>query len=147
VKICALFLMTALAGIASDGKPDFTGVWQHRESGSSVVYTIDHRDPALTIAFQSKYTAGTLLSGLSGSEDYTIDGVERTGHSGARDSWTSVNWQGPSLVILRVLKDGYRVTVIRDTWTLSPDGRTLTKSKRTINMDGVTESSQSYEKQ
>ena len=38
-------------------------------------------------------------------------------------------------------KEGYRVTVTREMYTLSDDRDTLTKVRRVVNMDGVTETS------
>jgi hypothetical protein len=38
-----------------------------------------------------------------------------------------------------VRKEGYRVTVTREMYTLSNDGDTLTKVRRVVNMDDVTE--------
>jgi len=134
--------------MASDEKPNFTGVWKRGQGASTAVDNIEHQDSDLKIAFTSQFTAGSMGGGLSGTVSYSTDGVERTGKtSTGRQSWTTVNWQGPSLVILQVVKDGYRVTVTRETWTLSQDGRTLTKDRRTIDMDGVTENTQVFQKQ
>jgi hypothetical protein len=151
MRTCAAALMATLfcvAALASEEKPNFTGVWKLGEGSSTLVDNIEHQYPELKIAFKSQYTAGSILGGLSGTESYTTDGVERTTKaSNGRESWTTVNWQGPSLVILRVVKEGYHVTVTRETWTLSQDGGTLTKNRRTINMDGVTENTQVFQKQ
>ena len=123
-------------------------MWQRGDGSSTTIENVEHQDPSLKIAFKSHFTAGTLSGGMSGDVSYTIDGVEKTSKAASgTESWTSVYWQGASLVIAKVVKDGYRVTVTRETWTLSADGRTLTKNKGTINMDGVTESSQAFQKQ
>jgi hypothetical protein len=151
MKTCTVVLMAGfvcVAAMASDEKPDFTGVWNRGGGASTTVNNIEHQDPDLKIAFKSQFTAGSLSGGLSGTESYTADGVERTSKAGnGRESWTTVNWRGPSLVILRVVKDGYHVTVTRETWMLSQDGRLLTKNRRTINMDGVTENTQVFQRQ
>jgi len=151
MKTCAAALMATLfcvAAMASDEKPNFTGVWKLGEGASTTVDNIEHQDPNLKIAFKSQFTAGSMAGGFSGTESYTTDGVERTSKTGSgRESWATVNWHGPSLALLRVVKDGYRVTVTRETWTLSQDGHTLTKNRRTIDMDGVTENSQVFRKQ
>ena len=140
--------LCCIAAVAADNRPNFTGVWKHSDGASWVVVTIDHQEPNLRIAYESRFSAGTLSGGLSGAGNYIADGVERAGDgNNRRASWTTVNWQGPALVILRVTRDGYRVVVTREAWTLSGDGRTLTKDKRTIDMDDVTESSQVFRKQ
>ncbi len=48
-------------------------------------------------------------------------------------------WQESSLIIQSVRKEAYRVTVTRELYTLSNDGDTLTKVRRVVNMDDVTE--------
>jgi hypothetical protein len=85
---------------------------------------------------------------LMGTSEYTIDGEEKAS-SGAngRQVWTTIGWEGPALFFLKIVKDGYRVTVSRETWTLSDDGNTLTKTTRVIDMDGVTESTRTFERQ
>ena len=151
MKTCAVVLMGVLfcfAAMASDEKPNFSGVWTRSGTGSTTVSTVEHHDPNLNIAFRSSFTGGAIGVGAGGSESYTVDGVEEAGTTGnGRVRWTVVNWQGPSLVFLRVVKDGYHVTVNREAWTLSGDGRTLTKKFRTISMDGVTEDTQVFQKQ
>lgn len=151
MRTCAVILMVGLlcvAAVASDDKPNFTGVWKRGEATNSVQDTIEHQDPNLKVTFKTHFSGGRFSGGMSGELSYTADGVERTSKStNGRESWTTVNWQGPSMVILRVVKDSYHVTVTRETWTLSADGRTLTKYKRTIDMDGVTENTQVFQKQ
>jgi hypothetical protein len=150
VKVGAAFLIiTLFAAVPAFGEnPNFTGVWKRGGTGNVTTYSIDHQDPSLKIAFRSEFTGGPLSGGSSGSESYTVDGVEKAGKAAnGREIWTTANWQGPSLVILRVVKDGYRVTVTREAWSLSEDGRTLTRSRRTINMDGVAENAEAFQKQ
>ena len=102
----------------------------------------------LKIASKSEASGGSLEGGFSTTVSYTADGMERADKNNAgRETWTTVNWQGASLVVLRVMKDGYRVTVIRSAWTLSADGRTLITQQRVISMDGVTESKSELLKQ
>lgn len=136
------------AALAVGENPNSTGVWKHNDNGRSTTYTIEHQDPNLTIVFRSDFSAGSMSGGLTNTETYTTDGVERErkSHTGC-DSWTTVNWQGTALTILRVVKDQYRVSVTRETWMLSQDGGTLTKKRRTIAMDGVTENTEVFMKQ
>jgi hypothetical protein len=135
-------ILSCIAAFA-DEKPNFSGVWRHE----STLNKIEHQDPNIRIAYESKSAAGPLASSVGGTQSYTVDGVERTTQTRDGGSWTTVNWQGVSLVILRAVKNGYRVRVTRETWTISPDGDALTKHRRTISMDGVTESTQVYRKQ
>ena len=48
-------------------------------------------------------------------------------------------WQEFSLIIQSVRKEGYRVTVTHEMYTLSDYGDTLTRVRRVLSMDGVTE--------
>jgi hypothetical protein len=103
-------VLFCVAAMASHEKPSFTGVWKHGESGRTASYEIEHQDPNLRITFKSEFSVGSLVGGVSAAESYTTDGVERANKtSNGWESWTSVNWRGPSLVIFRVVKDGYRV--------------------------------------
>jgi hypothetical protein len=141
-------ILSAAAVSAADAKPNFTGVWKHSEDASSTIYGIGQQDPNVTISCKSEFHVGSIGSFLSGATTYIVDGIERESKiPSGRESWTSANWQGSALVILRITKDGYRVSVTRESWMLSQDGRTLSKTTRTINMDGVTENTESFLKQ
>jgi hypothetical protein len=130
------------------GQSDLSGVWQHAQDGYSATCTIEQQDATVTITRQSKFTGGRLSGGLFGTNRYPADGIERAGKDdGGRETWTTVNWQGLALVALRIVKDGYRVTVTRESWSVSTDGRMLTRSMRTIDMDGVRESVERFDKQ
>ena len=79
---------------------------------------------------------------------YTPDGVEReTKADTGRQRWLTVYWQGRALVILRVVKDSYHVTVTREIWTTSEDGQTLSKNVRAIDMDGARECAEVFQRQ
>jgi len=149
VKTCALtvaILFCVAAGMAAQ-TPDFTGVWLRGDGADTTRYTIDQRGGTLNLSHDSSHSAGTLSARLMGSETYIADGVERTAAGKDRESWTTVYWQGPSLVILRVVKESYRVSVTRETWSLSGDGLSLTRDRRRIDMDGVTSQTETYRKQ
>ena len=51
------------------------------------------------------------------------------------------------MVFLTIRKEGYHVVVTREVWSLSDDGARLTKDRRVINMDGVTETRQVFLRQ
>jgi len=150
------FALTVLCvATASGQKPDFTGTWRQIDSSGRVrIDRIQHQDPYLKITFESKEaaTSGTSLQrpigGIYGENEYRTDGTEQVdNHVSGRQRWRTVNWQGPVLVFLTVTKDGYRVTVDREIWTLTDSGKTLKKSTRMINMDGVTEKSVTFQKE
>jgi hypothetical protein len=149
-----LILVAFFAARAQD-KPNFSGSW--KEVGiTSRVHTlrIDHKDPDLLEYEENREVPGsgsTLqrpIAMLSGRRNWRTDGPERhEKNDKGREWWSTVLWQGPELVFLTTVKDGYRVAVTREAWSLSDDGATLTKTRRVVNMDGVTEVKISFQKQ
>jgi hypothetical protein len=141
-------VFSCMAAVAQDEKPNFTGVWKRSSRDSSATCKIEQQDPALTFICKSQWTAGSSIAGMSGAETYTAGTFERESNPDTGgERWVSVDWQGRSFVILRVVKNSYCVSVTREIWTLSEDGQTLTKNRRTIDMDGVAESSEVLRKQ
>ena len=131
-------------------KPNFSGTW--KTAGSSDqnfrMETIVHQDPDVHLHMQSRFVNSRLSGGMSGDSSYVIDGVERARKAGnGAQFWRTNSWEGSSLVFFTVHKDGYHVVVTREVWSLSDGGNTLTKAKRKIDMDGVTESTETFVKQ
>jgi len=144
--VAGLIVSSALA----QPKPDFSGTW--KTSGSSEEYShterIVHQDPNLSLHMETRFVNSRLSGGGSGDSAYVIDGVERAAKAGnGAQFWRTNSWQGSTLVFLTVRKDGYHVVVTREVWSLSDDGNTLTKTKRVIDMDGVSESAQTFVRQ
>ena len=52
---------------------------------------------------------------------------------------TVVNWDGPTLVFVTTEQEGKRTIETRETWSLSDDGRTLIKVRRTPGRRGDVE--------
>jgi len=93
-------------------------------------------------------TNARLSSALMGTDEYSITGEEKADNdANGRQRWTTIGWQASALVFLKIVKDGYHVTVTRETWMLSDDGNTMTRTTRVINMDGVTESTLTFRRQ
>jgi hypothetical protein len=154
VRWLGLFVTLALAQAAGAGKPDFTGTWANggTAKGSSTLMRVEYRDPALEVSIlkETVATEVSLGAGLRSHGTYTTDGTETVAKdhgSGEVRSWKSVYWSGDSLVFQTLAKRGYRVTVTRETWTLSNQGHTLTVATRTVDMDGVTENALVFDKQ
>ena len=144
--VAGLIVTSALA----QPKPDFSGTW--KTSGSSDqnfhIEKILHQDPKLSRHLQTRFVNSRLSGGASDDSNYVIDGVE---HASKTDKgvqfWRTDSWEGSTLVFLTVRKDGYHVVVTREVWSLSDTGNTLTKARRVIDMDGVTESTQTFLRQ
>jgi hypothetical protein len=114
--------------------PNFTGTWKQDNSkstirsGSTIQYSnkIDHQDPKLTV---------TTILGANGSykestntRNYIIGGTSATSSDKEGDQFTNtVKWEGNSLVFETVEKEMAATLTSREVWSLSPDGKTLTK--------------------
>jgi hypothetical protein len=131
----SLVLMLVLAAAArAQTHPNFTGTWKQDNSrstirpGSTLQYSnkIDHQGPKLIV---------TTILGANGdrkestySREYNIGGAPRSFSDKEGDQFTNtVKWQGSSLVFETVEKERTATRTSRETWTLSPDGKTLTK--------------------
>ncbi len=122
------------AGASAQTHPNLTGTWKQDNSrstirpGSTIQYSnkIDHQDPKLTV---------TTILGANGdrkestySRDYTIGGKASTSNDKEGDQFTNtVKWEGDSLVFETVEKEKTATLTSREVWTLSPDGKMLTK--------------------
>lgn len=130
----SLILAVLLAAAASaQTHPNFTGTWKQDDSrstvrlGSKLKYTnkIDHQDPKLSKTTIADYgdrepTPYTLT--------YTTDGTPaKTSDREGDQITTTVKWEGSTLVFETGEKEKAGSLMTRETWTLSPDGTTLTK--------------------
>jgi hypothetical protein len=141
-----VFVMTVLCVVSAFGqKPDFTGTWKQLGLSDRVrIDKIDHKDPYLKVAAEATGPS----AGLFLDHDFRTDGTEQVDNNvSGRQRWRTVSWQGSALVFLTVLKDGYHVSVTRESWTLSDAGKTLTRTTRNINTDGVTEKAVTLQKE
>jgi len=138
-------ILSCMAVAAFGQNPDLIGTWTRTQTDSSAIYKIEQTDASISFNLKTHFTAGSLSGGINGTESYTPDGVEReTKADTGRQRWLTVYWQGRSLVILRVVKDSYHVTVTREVWTTSEDGQRLSKNVRAIDMDGVRETTEVF---
>ncbi len=145
--LAAALLLCAALGRA-ETRPNFAGTWKQnnekstpsRSSGfRSYINRIEHKDPDLRVA--------TIIAREGGESTfertYTTDGKEQKATDREGDEFmTTVKWQGAALVFETVEKERGNTITTRETWTLSADGKTLTK---TIHRSGPRgESDQKY---
>ncbi len=147
LRLLSLTLTLALAAPAQT-KPDFSGTWKQNNEKStfrsdstiqSYTNKIEHQDPRLKVT-----TVRTGPRGESTFErSYTTDGKEQKTTDREGDEFkSSVKWEGSTLVFETVEKERGNTITTRETWTLSADGKTLTK---TIHRSGPRgESDQKY---
>ena len=144
--VAGLIVTSALA----QPKPDFSGTWKAagRSDQNLHIEKILHQDTSLSLHSETRFVNSRLSGGGSNDYNYVIDGVEHASKTGMGvQFWRTDSWEGSTLVFLIVRKDGYHVVVTREVWSLSDAGNTLTKAKRVIDMDGVTESTQIFLRQ
>lgn len=144
----AFSLLVFAATLAAQSRPEFTGLWKQDNSrstvrpGSTLQYSnkIEHHDPRLVLT--------TILAGgdrpeSTFSRTYSTDGkpVASSDREGDRFT-TTVKWEGRTLVFETVEKETNATLTTRETWTLSEDGKTLTKKRHMTGPRG--DSDQTY---
>ena len=115
--------------VAAQTHPDFSGLWeQNMEKSSktslqSYANRIEQKGDSVTVT--------TILSGSHGESSYDrayVIGKESHSNDKEGDQLTSiVRWEGQSLVFLTTEKEKAGTIETRETWSLSADGKTLTK--------------------
>ncbi len=151
LTMCPLLVAAACA----EERPNFTGTWKQVGAlDRTHIDKIEHQDPSLKVVTTIRETPtgpSSLqrpLVSLFHEMTHRTDGTEEASKSQqGRERWTTVYWQGPALVFQTVDKKDCHVTVTRVTWTLSEDGKTLTKAQRVIRPDGLAEQKFVFEKQ
>jgi len=135
-KICiAILALAALASFATaDDKPNFSGDWKMNAAKSdfgpvpaptSYTRKITHADPSLTV---EDTQTGTALGDQHDTRTYTTDGKEISYQANGADVKSAASWDGGNLLInTKASIQGMDIS-IKDTWTLSEDGKVLTDS-------------------
>src|SRR5689334_7836948 len=144
--VLALSVMFILSA-AGQQRPNLSGAWEDSSNPyREYIEKIVHQDPNLTIETTMREKPGRpttlqrpMASFHSAPATYQIEGAERIETNEKAEGWMSVYWQESSLIIQSVRKEGYRVTITQDRYTLSDAGDSLTKVRRVVNMYGVTE--------
>jgi hypothetical protein len=114
------------------GHPDFTGKWQADLKTSdfgpmgapdSAVMNVTQKDVDVTIHSE------LVMAGNSRAWDATckIDGKECKSTTG--EVTLSLQWQGDTLIVNRALSFNGMAIKIKETWSLSADGKTLTSAR------------------
>ena len=132
-------------------RPNFTGTWKLNVAKSDFgpmpgpenrTDIIEHSDPSLKVS--------TKEDGPQGKRDYTLimttDGKENVNNPGIEIKSTSTI-EGSTLVMNRKLKFQEQDIAIKEIWSLSDDGKTLTTSSHVISPMGELDQKYVYEKQ
>ena len=131
-------LALALAALAlALPKPNFSGTWKQDNARShygdapapiSVTDIISHQDPDLHL---TETIVGQQGDSVTAEHDFATDGREQASKSSNYTEKHTVKWEGASLVFEYKRDYDGRQEVIYERWTLSPDGKTLTKERTT----------------
>ena len=114
--------------------PNFTGTWKQNNQLTTPagttdrIYTetIDHAGTILKVRIRAISGPGMLMD----DRLYTIDGRPHSSPTGSGERTATARWDGATLVVETVdqAKTGDVTRTRRETWVLSQDGRTLTKT-------------------
>ena len=118
-------------------KPDFSGTWKLNNDKSKDVpadpnYLSTITQTKATIAITTKAEGVTNL--LDGT--YPVNGKFRIDKQGNKYRYTKASWEGATLVLEITDKDSKKelakvLFYVRESWTLSPNGKTLFRFRRT----------------
>ncbi|HLI76879.1 MAG TPA: hypothetical protein VKV02_08030 [Acidobacteriaceae bacterium] len=124
-----------LPATAQGAKPDFSGTWKKDNAQSTsirpgtVTMKIEQHDPQLKVEM---IVARPMDPERRSVQDYTTDGKESVSTGADGDKfYTKVVWQNGALVFNVEEHEDGRVLHSTETWTLSPDGQTITRLRHT----------------
>ncbi len=131
--LLALAVSLACAGARAQGKPNFSGTWKQNNAKSSVRHGPGSFSYTNVIVQKGALLQVTsIFSGSRGksqfTDTYSIGGKPeiRKDRDGDQIS-TSVRLNGPALEFRSVEQESAHEIVTNQTWTLSRDGKVLTK--------------------
>jgi hypothetical protein len=145
----ALAILALVSGRAhAQEHPNFSGLWTQNMAKSSKTSLQRYANKIELTGNALKVT--TIMDGSRGesSFDKTYEiGQESTSADKEGDQFTSVvNWDGQSLVFVTTEKEKSGTIETREVWTLSADGNTLTKIRRSHGPRGDSEQTYVLEK-
>ena len=132
-KLVSITILIALPLVSSfaQQKPDFSGTWKLNVAKSefgqfprpeSRTDVITHKEPSLS----NNVTAETAQGKQQYTVSYTTDGKEAVNKIGPREIKSTLKWVGSNLVISSKFVFNEMDVTGEATWSLSPDGKTLT---------------------
>ena len=151
-SILAAGLLLLLCAAISLASPNFTGEWKMNASKSdfgqmpppsNIVQKITHEDPSLKVASTWTGDQGEMTSNFT----YTTDGKECTNSSPMGEMKSTLKWDGDVLVSESKADFQGNAATITSRWTLSEDGKTLTKKTHFSSSMGEGDMTVVYDKQ
>jgi hypothetical protein len=148
----ALALAALMASAAFAAQPNFTGDWKlavgKSEFGqfpppSAMSQKVTHEDPSLKVATKMSTDNGD----FEFAGNYSTDGKETTNEFGPASMKSTAKWEGEVLVIDTKGRFGDNDLTMKDRWTLSADGKTMTLVRRWSSSMGDVDQKLVFEKQ
>ena len=146
-------LLAAAVLACGQTKPNFSGLWKQDNARSSfgglqapisVTDNITHKEPNIHL---TQTVVGPHGDSVTSEHDYSTDGREQSGKSRNYTEKNTVKWEGNTLVFESKRDYSGREVVIRERWTLSDDGKTLTKERTSPGPKGEVRQSFVFDKQ
>lgn len=132
--ITTLRTIAALAALTFPvaATPNFSGHWKLNTEKSKLdepyqeERTIDHKDPQLTVSSKASVDGEEEESTVK----YRTDGQRTRNMIDGDPLFTTAHWDGDVLVFDSEIISDTDTTELHDRWTLSPDGKHLTVSRK-----------------
>ena len=153
-RLFSLALLTlALGLVQAQAKTDFSGTWKLNTGKSdfgpmpppdSMTQKITHQDPSLKA---NVATTGGPQGDMNYDISYTTDGKECVNTVAGNEFKSTLKWEGDELVV--DTKGSFSGTdfTSKDRWTLSADGKTLTRAQHISSAMGEADMKMVFEKQ
>ena len=131
VALAFAFALSTAVG-AAPPPPNFSGNWTADLKASSfgpigspdhLTMQVTHKDPEISI----HYDLGMAGTPVIYEATCKIDGKECKATKG--EVTLSLQWQGDTLILNRAMSYGGMAIKLKESWTLSADGKTLTSSR------------------
>jgi hypothetical protein len=153
-RLFSLTLLTlALGLVQAQAKTDFSGTWKLNTGKSdfgpmpppdSMTQKITHQDPSLKA---NVATTGGPQGDMTYDVSYTTDGKECVNHVADNEFKSTLKWDGDELVVDTKGSFGGNDFTSKDRWTLSADGKTLTRAQHVSSAMGEADMKMVFEKQ
>jgi hypothetical protein len=130
-KLLAMPILTSLAVALAAAPPNFSGSWKMNPAKSDfgpmpaplqASSKIDHQEPHLKLVGTEVREEGERTFEMS----ISTDGAETTNQIGPLTLKTKARWEGSALLVDSKATTDDGDLVIKDQWSLSEDGKTLT---------------------
>lgn len=152
----AIFAVLAVTAFATtmfaQSKPNFSGTWKLNVAKSSFdpmpapesrTDVIEHTDATL----KDSVTSVGGMGDIKGAMNFNTDGSETSNKLGPQEVKSTLAWEGSNLVINSKLMYNESEVTIKNVWSLSDDGKTLTESAHIASAMGEFDQKLIYEKQ